>query len=77
MTAQLYINYEIILMNQQFKPAGRITVTQPPNWQRRTFSSQTIERVWLSSDGTFKAYNSANLILCHGDSAEQLAGCFD
>ena len=76
MTAQTFINYEIILMRQQFTPAGRI-ITHPPNWTRRTFSDQVISRVWLSSDGTFKAYNKTDAIVCFGQSADELEGYFD
>jgi hypothetical protein len=76
MTAQKYISYEIVLMQQQFRPTGRI-ITQPPNWTRKTFSDQTIARVFVSNDGHFKAYNRAELILCHGDSPDQLEYCFD
>lgn len=76
MTAQTYINYEMILMQQQFTPTGRV-ITQPPNWTRRTFSADPIARVFLSSDGSFKAYNKEELILCHGSSVEELQGCFD
>lgn len=76
MTMQHYVNYEIILMQQQFLPTGRV-ITQPPNWQRRTFSDQTISRVWLSHDGTFKAYNNKDLVICFGQTAEELQSCFD
>lgn len=76
MTMQLYVDYEHILITQQFRPTGRV-ITQPPNWTRKTFSDQTIARVFISHTGGFKAYNREEVILCHGQTADELAGCFD
>jgi hypothetical protein len=76
MTPTKFVSYQSVLQQRGFTFTGRLTAEmQPPNWQRHMADAADIQRVWLASDGSFKAYNGLGLILCHGHNAAELASC--
>jgi hypothetical protein len=76
MTQTKFLSYQTVLQQRGFNFTGRLTSEMtPPNWQRHMADAADIQRVWLSHDGSFKAYNGLGLILCHGANASELAAC--
>lgn len=76
MTLQKWIGYELPLRRYNFSPTDRRD-GQPANWVRNVpaTSDRDIQRVYIHSDGSYKAYNQRNLIICHGTESFELEGC--
>lgn len=76
MTLQKYVEYEQLLKSAGFAPTS-VAQIQHNNWVRKpkTSDDRSIVRVYVASDGGFKAYSNIGNVLGIGVSPWELRAC--